>query len=118
MKDVRVDPERSRAQVPARRVRQRTEGDGSDVVARPEDFSDRLGQTSITDEAREIASRALALPELFINVREMITRDDAARDLVGEAFGVQIRMMSEDPHVPELVCDNGFYVLCRQSTQE
>ena len=72
----------------------------------------------VADEAGEIALGALALPHLFVDLRQTGARHEALGDLIRQRLGVQEWPVGEDPHVPQLVRDGRLELVLRQLADE
>src|SRR5215204_5068336 len=77
----------------------RDSGGGTDGGPRAKD------QSLVADEAGEVALGALAPPHLFVDLHQTGARYQALCDLICQHLGLQKRMVSEYPDVPEFVRD-------------
>jgi hypothetical protein len=57
-------------------------------------------------------------PELVVHADEVVARDHAHRDLIGELLGLQKRMVREHPDVSQLVSDHCIELLRTQAIEK
>ena len=66
----------------------------------------------------EIPRGGSVFPQLFVHAGEAFTRDHAHRDLIGEPLCLEVRMMGEQPDVPQLVRQRGVEFIVVQTSKE
>ncbi len=66
-----------------------------------------VGPTWTGGGVDEIAFGPSVCPDFLVDIVQALAADDPQGDLVGELFGLQIRMVGENPDVTELVGDDG-----------
>jgi hypothetical protein len=78
----------------------------------------RRKEALLPEEKGEVALDAAARPHLAVDAFERLARNDPQGDVVGEPFGPQIRMVREDPHVPQLVRGHRPHLVVVQRLEE
>lgn len=83
------------------------------VHHRPAEVADLWAQ-----ERTEIALRTTVFPQFVIHAGQRLARDDSHGNLVGEPLRLEIWMVREDPHVPQLVRHSRIELLGTQSREK
>src|SRR5688572_23192696 len=71
-----------------------------------------------TKKTVQIAFGAASRPHLRVHAREAFAAHHAHGDLVGKLFGLEKRMMCEDPQMSELVCKRRLELIVGQLVEK